>query len=61
MASQSKEFSDAETQTSELEKKPSEAANPLEDPKFYKFVMAAVPMLERELESVTFFFIQYRI
>jgi hypothetical protein len=61
MGSQSKESSDVETQTSEFEKKPSEAANPLEDPKFYKFVMAAVPMLERELESVSFFLIRSQI
>ena len=38
---QSKEFSEVETQTSEIENLVPESSNPLEDPKFYKFIMAA--------------------
>ena len=50
IGTQSKEFSEVETQTSDQRPSASDAANPLEDPKFYKFVMRAVPLLERELE-----------
>ena len=37
----------------EPEQKRTDASNPLEDPKFYKFVMRAVPLLERELEMAS--------
>ena len=50
IGTQSKEFVEVETQTVDQRPSVSDAANPLEDPKFYKFVMRAVPLLERELE-----------
>jgi hypothetical protein len=45
IGTQSKEFSEAETQTTDQKPSAAEIGNPLEDPKFYKFVMKAVPLL----------------
>ena len=45
-------YQDQSCQT-EAKKLPDSAKNPLQDPKFYKFIAKAVPMLEAELDAAS--------